>query len=85
MSGLSEPGWYPKFSTDDGRRRDTILKDVGGHTLNGKLTVVLKMQGKSGIYFCLRFNQIPERANNRQHFCFPGLGLSIELCTSSVD
>jgi len=60
-------------------------RDVDGHTLNGKLTGVLKMQGKSGIYFCLYFNQIPERANNHQHFCSPGHGLSTELCTSSVD
>jgi hypothetical protein len=30
------------------------------------------MQGKSGIYFCLHFNQTPERANNPPHFCVPG-------------
>jgi hypothetical protein len=83
-SGVSRDGVqnFPQTMDGDEIRSE---KGVDGHTFNGKITVVLKMQGKSGIYFCLYFNQIPERANNPQHFGSPGRGLSTELCTSSVD
>jgi hypothetical protein len=83
-SGVSRDGIqnFPQTMDGDEIRSE---KGVDGHTFNGKITVVLKMQGKSGGYFCLYFNQIPERANNPQHFCSPGRRLSTELCTSSVD
>jgi hypothetical protein len=73
---------FPQAMDGDATRSE---KDGGDHTLNGKLIILLKTQGKSVVYLLPTFSSNTKRANNPPHFGSAGHGFSTELFTGAVD